>query len=167
MFFGLFSTVFGSSSDRFRLVSDRFRTFLQGFHIVFSLFWRRHRRDVIFVVAVVFAVVGGSPAPTPPSLSSASSFSRLYGPTVRYRRDSFQQTTTQINVIGTRSYQYRKRIQSPCHHPTKHYHTIMAEIGWGQTLVSKTKKKILYFFRFFSKENHIFLSLALRERCPL
>ena len=63
MFFKLFSAVFGSFSNCFRLLWDRFRSILHGVHTVFSFFGRRHRRGVVIVVAVVFAVVGGIPPP--------------------------------------------------------------------------------------------------------
>ena len=54
--FGCFQVVFGSFSARFEPFSHRFAWFSHWF-----LFVGRRRRDIVFVVAVVFAVVGGIP----------------------------------------------------------------------------------------------------------
>ena len=56
-FFGLFSAVFGSFSDRFRLVSDCLRTVGHGFHTGFLVFWCCRRRDFVFVVVAIAVVV--------------------------------------------------------------------------------------------------------------
>ena len=66
MLFGSLSAVFGSVSDGFCIVSERFRTAfnaLHGFHTVVFVWRRRHHHDVVFVIAVVFAAVERIPPP--------------------------------------------------------------------------------------------------------